>query len=326
MVNGQVVAPGTRPRPTSPLASNNDASAFNPVVLGNASAGYSWFLTAKLDKRFSNGLQTSVAYTRSEQRSLYDGNGDQLFNTWSLAQTVNTGNNPGLSYSNFNNPHRVIANISYRKEFLKGLATNVSAFYEGSNQGRFSYTYSTDFNRDGQTNDLIYVPKDPSEITFVPLTIAVTNPDKTVTTTIYSPQQQSDLFFKYIDQDNYLKNRKGQYAERNGVKLPWRNQVDLRITQEVFKNVGPSKNTFQFTVDILNFGNLLNSEWGNFKFVNNPGILVPQNVSALTTGGTTKPTFRMGAANNKPLETTFGNTQSIASTYFMQFGFRYNFQ
>ena len=82
----------------------------------------------------------------------------------------------------------------------------------------------------------------------------------------------------------------------------------------------------KFTIDILNFGNLLNSEWGNFNFVNNPGVLVPQNVASLTPGGATRPTFRLGSANNKPLETTFGTTQSIASTYFMQFGFRYNFQ
>ena len=321
LINSQVVAPGTRPRPALPLAANNDAAQFNPVVLGNASEGYSWFVTAKLDKSFNNGLQASVAYTRSDQRSLFDGNGDQLFNTWSLAQTVNTGNDPGLSFSNFNVPNRVIANISYRKEFLKNLGTSISAFYEGSSQGRFSYTYSTDFNRDGQTNDLIYVPKDPSEITFV------NRPASANTNGIaYTAQQQSDLFFAYVEQDDYLKSRKGQYAERNGAKLPWRNQVDLRITQDVFKNVGQTKNTFQFTVDILNFGNLLNSGWGTVDFVNNPGVLTPQNVSALRPGGIIKPTFWLNTANNKPVESTFSTTQNIASTYFMQFGFRYNFQ
>lgn len=322
LINGQAVAPGTRPKPLLPLTSSNDAAAFNPVVLDNASEGYSWFVTAKLDKSFSNGLQASLAYTRSEQRVLFDGGGDQLLNTWSFTQTANTGNDPGLSYSSFNVPHRVIANISYRKEFLKNLATSMSVFYEGSNQGRFSYTYSADFNRDGQNNDLMYIPKDASEITFVPLSI--TNPDKTVTT--YTPQQQSDMFFAYVDQDDYLSNRKGQYAERNGGKLPWRNRVDLRISQDIFKNVGQTKNTFQFTVDVLNMGNLLNSEWGNVNFVNNSAILVPTNVTALTTGGTTKPTFRMGTFNNKPVESTFGTSQNIASTYYMQFGFRYNFQ
>jgi outer membrane receptor protein involved in Fe transport len=292
---------------------------FNPVVLGNASEkGYSWFVTAKLDKNFSNGLQAALSYTRSEHQTLYDGQGDQLFNTWSLIQTTNTGNDPGLSFSGFNNPHRVIANISYRKEFFKNLGTSISAFYEGSNQGRFSYTYSSDFNRDGQANDLIYVPKDPSEIAFVdrPASAATSN-------VAYTAQQQSDLFFAYIEQDDYLRSRKGQYAERNGAKLPWRNQVDLRFTQDIFKNVGQTKNTFQFTLDILNFGNLLKSEWGNYDFVNNSGVLTPRNVSAISTA---KPTFWLNTANSKPVESTFGTTQSISSTYYMQFGFRYNFQ
>lgn len=294
---------------------------FEPVVLSNASEGHSWFVTAKLDKRFSDGLSASIAYTKSGQKVLYDGNGDQLLNTWSLTQTSNTGNNPGLSYSNFNVPDRVVASVSYRKEFLKHLATNVSVFYEGSNQGRFSYTYSADFNRDGQPNDLIYIPKDASEITFANRPF-----DSKTGIGPYTAQEQSDMFFAYINQDKYLSKHKGQYAERNGALLPWRNQVDVRITQDIFKNIGKTKNTFQFTLDILNFGNLLNSNWGTIKFVNNAAILTPQNVSSLVPGGNVKPTFWLNTANNVPVSKTFGTTQTISSTYYMQFGFRYNFQ
>src|SRR5690606_28024805 len=100
------------------------------------------------------------------------------------------------------------AMVQYRKEYIKHLATTISVFYNGQSQGRFNYTYSADFNRDGYSgNDLIYIPKDPSEITFV---------SKTVNGVTYSAQEQSDLFFAYIEQDKYLKNHKGQYAERNG--------------------------------------------------------------------------------------------------------------
>ncbi|HEY0899352.1 MAG TPA: TonB-dependent receptor, partial [Sphingobacteriaceae bacterium] len=291
--------------------------AFNPVVLDNAKEGHSWFVTAKLDKTFKGGLAASLAYTASGQKALYDGNGDQLFNTWSLTQTSNTGNNPGLSYTSFNAPHRVVANLSYRKEFLKSLATNVSLFYEGSSQGRFSYTYSSDFNRDGQTNDLIYIPRDGSEVDFTPLTVGGVT---------YDDAAQDVLLMNYIEQDDYLKSRKGQFAERNGAKMPWRNQFDIRISQEVFKNISKTKNTLQFTLDILNFGNLLNNEWGNVNFVNNSAILVPTNTSALTPGGATRPTFRMNTFNNKPVERTFGTAETISSTYYMQLGLRYNFQ
>jgi hypothetical protein len=130
----------------------------------------------------------------------------------------------------------------------------------------------------------------------------------------------------YIEQDDYLRNNKGKYAERNGGKLPWRNQVDVTFTQELFKNVGGSKNNFQFTMNIMNFGNMLNSNWGNVNFVKSAGILVPQNVAALTPGGAVRPTFWLNTFDNKPIDSTFGTTQTFASTYFMQFGFRYNFQ
>jgi hypothetical protein len=68
----------------------------------------------------------------------------------------------------------------------------------------------------------------------------------------------------------------------------------------------------------------LNNEWGNYSFANNSALLVPQN--AANVGGTTRPTFRLGAANGEPLSKSFGTTQNITSTYYMQFGFRYNFQ
>jgi len=306
---------------TSGQASATGTGALNPIVLDNVQDGHSWFITATLNKSFSRGLSAQLSYTRSDQRILYDGNGDQLFNTWSLTQTSNTGNMPGLSYSNFNIPHRIIAGLSYRKEYIKNLATSVSMFFEASHQGRFSYTYSTDFNRDVITNDLIYIPKDASEITFAarPASAATSN-------VAYTAQQQSDLFFAYIEQDDYLKNNKGKYAERNGGKLPWRNQIDITLTQELFKNFGKTKNNFQFTMNIMNFGNMLNSNWGNVDFVKSAGILVPRNVSALTPGGTVRPTFWLNTFDNKPIDSTFGTTQTFASTYFMQFGFRYNFQ
>lgn len=301
-------------------ASATATGAFNPIRLSNASQGHAWFLTASLNKSFSKGLSASLAYTRSEQKVLFDGNGDQLFNTWSLKPISNTANDPGLSYSSFNIPHRVVAGLTFRQEYFKQLGTTLSMFFEASHQGRFSYTYTSDFNRDGQTNDLIYIPNNPSEITFV------NRPASSATSGVaYTAQQQSDLFFAYIEQDEYLRKNKGKYAERNGGLLPWRNQVDIRLTQEIFKDFGKTKNSFQFTLDILNFGNLLNSKWGNLDFVKSAGILVPQNVSALTPGGTTRPTFWLNTFNNKPVDSTFGTTQTFASTYYMQFGFRYNF-
>lgn len=326
----------TNPNPSTPVAKGDakGTQAFNPIVLDNRNQGYYWSLMAKLEKQFSKGLFASVAYIKSQARNLYDGGGDQLINTWSGTNIVYNSNNPALSYANYVVPDRVVATISYRKEYLKHLGTTVSLFYEGSIGGRFSYTYSSDFNRDGQTNDLIYIPKDASEINFADQTYGSGS-----TAAIYTARQQSDLFFKYIEQDSYLSAHKGEYAERNGAKIPWRNQVDVKFVQDLFTTIGRKRNTFQFTLDIFNFGNLLNSSWGLFRQINTSSILVPRNGSALTSnvngvstaiaayapGVNTRPYFSLASDRNQPVTSTFRYNNSITSTYYMQFGLRYIF-
>ncbi|MCZ4244206.1 TonB-dependent receptor [Pedobacter punctiformis] len=300
-------------------AAATSTSGFNVIQMSNAKGGYNWQATAQLTKQFSNGLAAMIAYTRSDQRNYGDGGGDQLLNLWSIPQTSGNPNTPTLSYSSNLNPDRVIANISYKKEYLKNLATSFSLFYEGSQQGRFSYTYGSDFNRDGQSgNDLIYIPKDASDITFVAVPAGTTGYGRAFTV-----QEQSEAFEAYIAQDKYLSQHRGEYAKRNAGTSPWRNQFDFRLTQEVFRNYGKTKNSFQFTVDIFNVGNLLNRKWGNVNFVNNTAILVPTNASAVN--NTTKPTFRLAASNNDLVRSTFGTSQTILSTYYMQFGARYIF-
>lgn len=301
------------------VPSATGTQAINAIKMGNAKGGYNWMATAQLSKQFNKGLSLMIAYTRTDQRNFGDGSGDQLLNLWSIPQTSTNPNVPTLSYSSNLNPDRVIASVSYKKEYFKNLATSVSLFYEGSQQGRFSYTYSADFNRDGQTNDLIYIPRDASEITFVAIPAGTTN----YRASGYTAQEQSDIFMAYIEQDKYLRAHKGEYAKRNGAASPWRNQVDFRLTQEIFKNFNSSKNSVQFTMDIFNVGNMLNKNWGNVNFVNNAAILVPQNVSSISS--TTKPTFRLNNSNGDIVRETFGTSQTISSTFYMQFGIRYNF-
>ncbi len=296
--------------------SASGTAAFNPVVLVNAGQGYYASITAKLEKPLAKGLNAMIAYTKTAQQVLFDGSGDQLLNTWSITPIVNNSNFPEVAPSQFTVPDRWIISLQYRKEYLKHLATSISLFWEASIAGRFSYTYSGDFNRDGQSNDLIYIPKSASEIAFVPLTTSAGT---------WTAQQQSDLFFSYIAQDDYLSKHQGEYAQRNGATYPWRNQLDLRIVQDIFTNIGGTNNTLQFTLDIFNFGNFLNKDWGVYKLVNNSALLVPTNTASLTPGGTTVPTFRLATFNNVPVTSTFRNDNSYNSTYYMQVGLRYSF-
>lgn len=303
------------------LASPTGTSAFNVINITNGTRGYYFSLTGKLEKQFSKGLFATVSYTKSMAGNLYDGGGDQPLSAWQGTENVNGVNNPYMSYAGYVVPDRLVATFSYRREYLKHLATTFSVIYQGSAAGRFSYVYGADFNRDGfNGNDLIYIPKDArntSEITFVPTA--------SINGIIYSAAQQAQLFEDYINQDKYLKAHRGQYAERNGGQFPWRNQADVRLLQDLFVKVGKSRNTIQFSVDIFNAGNLLNPAWGKFKALNAASILIPQNQAALVAGGTVVPTFRLATDRGQIITRTFRDVLTTASTYSIQFGLRYIF-
>jgi hypothetical protein len=313
----------TNPNPSTAVP-NGDArgsQALNATVMDNGSKGHYLSFSTKIEKQFSKGFSAFAAYTYSLANNLFDGGGDQPLSAWQSTSTVNGSNTPLLGNAGFIVPNRVTVGFTYRKEYLKHLASTISIFYNGSIDGRFSYVYAADFNRDGYNgNDLIYIPKDPSEITFVSKTIG-----SGASAVTYTPQQQSDLFFAYIEQDKYLRKYKGQYAERNGAEMPWRSQLDLKFLQDVFVNLGKNRNTLQFSLDVFNFGNLINSSWGKIKTVNSPAILVPTNVSSLIPGSSVRPTFQLQTDRGSLVTETFRDNVSIVSTYYMQFGLRYLF-
>jgi len=128
-----------------------------------------------------------------------------------------------------------------------------------------------------------------------------------------------------VNQDKYLKTRKGQYAERNGAVMPWRNQFDVKVMQEFFIKVGGKRNTIQVSLDVLNAGNLISKNWGKALFFNQNNILTPMNNSSVVAGGTVRPTFRLNPYNNEMLKTTYSDNLGYGSTYSMQLGIRYIF-
>jgi hypothetical protein len=312
-----VVAPNDiRPRFSS---ANSNASrkiyaqSGNAIVLENTSRGSSFVFTAQLSKAFANGFYGSIAYNYTLALDVTANPGSQANSVWQANPTSRTQNDLELSYSNFATPHRVVGNISYRREYLKSLATTVSLFYEGSNPVTYSYIYNGDVNNDANSADLMYIPKNASEINFLPLAASGTTP-------AFTAAQQSEAFFKYIAQDRYLRKHQGEVAERFGARLPWYNRVDFKLAQDIFHNFGGRKTTLQLTADVTNFLNLLNRDWGvrQQTVVNNPLRFV-----SYTNG---RPNFTLATYNNGTsnvlVDKTFINTVSSSSTWGAQLGLR----
>ena len=299
-------------------ASNADrrvnASMSDAIVLTNTDQGYSYSLTGQISKEFSRNFAAMLAYTYTKSKDITGNPGSQASSAWSNNVSVTGQNLLSLTNSDYAVPHRVVGSVTYRFEYLNALGTSLSLFYDGAHTGRYSYRYTADFNRDGVNSDLIYIPANENEITFTD----IKNSDGKVT---FSASDQSNAFFKYVDQDPYLSKHKGEYAERNGALFPWRNRFDFRLLQDIFTNIKGRKNTLQISLDILNVGNLLNSNWGILQTTNisNGAILKP----SVSSDGTA--TFQMATVSNKLPEKTFTNILSTSTTWGMQLGLRYIF-
>ena len=287
----------------------------NAMVLDNISEGYQYSITAQLTKKFSYGFSGMIAYTYSQAKDATSNPGDQASSAWASNVSVGSLNNVGLSWSNFSVPHRIVGTITYELDWLKKFHSAFSLLYQGSASGRLSYVYSNDMNGDGQSsNDLMYIPKDQNDIVFKDLGQGM------------SPQEQWNAFSKFMEQDNYLKNHKGEYAERFGGLLPWRNQFDFKFVQDIAYQKKSGRKV-QITFDILNLGNLLNSDWGVLKTQITGSY---QNIPLLKFEGvetdTGKPMFSLPVTNAANYySSTYKTVLGYASTWSMQAGLRVTF-
>lgn len=83
----------------------------------------------------------------------------------------------------------------------------------------------------------------------------------------YSAQQQKDMLNDYIVHDRYLKKHRGEFATRNGGRLPFTNIIDVRIEQDFIIRINNKKTVISVTYDIFNFTNMLNRNWGRIYFL-----------------------------------------------------------
>lgn len=319
--SGAFVGADNRPKFASADKKINSGVS-NAMVLtntGKGNKGSSFSLSVQLTKPATKGLYGSIAYTYFAAKNMTSNPGSAASSAWSSNPTVMNQNYPELGYSQFAVPHRVIGSISYNIEYLQHLGTTVSLLYEGSNQGRVSFIYSNDMNGDGNSADLIYIPRDASEINFSDITKTTAG----VTTVLFTAAEQQVAFDKFIAQDKYLSNHKGEYAERNAALLPWSNRFDLRILQDIFNNFGGKKHSLQISLDVLNFGNMINKNWG----LRQKQVLGSFDLSFLKYDKAVDnvPYYQMGTVNGALPTTSYIDNVSTTSTWSAQIGLRYTF-
>jgi hypothetical protein len=221
----------------------NLAYTNNSTILTNTDDGASDSLTVSLKKPMSNGWWGNVSYTFTKATEVGSNASSQAWSSYQYVARLNP-NEAFATTASREISNSFKASVGWEHAFFGDYKTSVTAFYNGRDGLPYTWLINGDPNGDGIFQDPAYIPlvNDPlvSYGTATPAQIAA--------------------FHAFIDNDEYLSTRRGTVADRNASRLPWVNQVDLGIQQELPGFFKDHKSIVR--LDIYNFLNMLNSDWG----------------------------------------------------------------
>jgi hypothetical protein len=271
--------------------------------LTNTSKGDSTNVILKLEKPYGeNPFWGSVSYTWGESNVVIDGTSSRAVSNWQYMETPDP-NNMGLSTSDFEIKHRMLANINYEFNRQSRWSTVVSLFWNRQSGRPYStiladaYPYNTINGDYFDDNDLIYVP---------------TGPDNVVLSG--GTWDQLEAYFERAGLTKYA----GQIAPRNVSFAPWITQTDLSIRQNI---PIPGRSSLQVSLDMFNFWNLIDNESGIVRYVPY-GTVTAARYDGMTEDGL--PMYTLYNAVTDP-EGGLYEIDNLRSRWRMRLGLRWSF-
>lgn len=218
------------------------------TLLTNSDQGKSTALTFSLNKPLTNGWYGNISYTWTHATEVGSDTSSQAWSSYQFVSRLNPNENIARTATQ-EIRNQLKASLGWEHAFFGDYKTSIAAYYNGHDGLPYTWLINGDLNGDGIYQDPAYVPlvNDP-KVSYGSAT-----------------QAQIDAFNAFIDNDPYLSSRRGKIVERNGVRTPWVNQLDLGIQQELpgfFK-----KHKSVLRLDVYNFLNLLNKDWGETMMV-----------------------------------------------------------
>ena len=301
------------------MSTYNSQSAY---VLENAgSKAYYASLSFQLNKSFDFGLNLNASYTLQKAKSYTEGIGDQVTSAYNnYRNSIHAVNDNETGYATYVAPNRFLLSATYKLKESKNVTNTFGLVYDAYQYGylgtysysRYSYIFNSNVNNDPSApGNLIYVPASRQELNNWDF-----KDNGKVNGEVYTADMQRDDFWTFIEQDDYLKNRKGQYSERGGAKMPWHHQLDFKYLRSMSLNWGKTKHTLQLGLDIENLLNFLCKDWGLYKQITG---------NTLLTYDAKNNQYTYNLVDGQRHTSTSQNYLSTASTYRIQFTIRYLF-
>ena len=288
-----------------PAAKDYQYTSKGTYVLTNNHKGYGWTANITINAEPIPNLYLMAAYTHTVNKEVTGLPGSNAQSAWQYQHTVNGPNTIEARNSGYVTPDRVIANVSYKYG-----KDHFSLFYSGYSPSGWSYCYGNDINGDGLAYDLMYIPRDDSEIKFV-------------------SDNDRIAFWNYVEQDDYLKNHKGEYADSYAAHAPWVHTFDFKWAHDFDIKIGRTTHKLQLIANVENIGNLLNSKWGVAQIApnmsnNKINLLSVANAADVKNGA--QPIFRMNTnTDGSYLSKTWDYNHSYGQCWRLQLGVKYYF-
>jgi len=305
-IYGDIASATANPVPVRPSGVTGDV-----INIGNQKThDYAYSITEKLVKRFSNNFEGSAAYTYGRSYDVWDVTSSVAFSNWQFGRSLAGREDAQDLYpSKWDAPHR----FAVSGQYTLPTKTGVSLTWIGESGVPFEYVYGSDMNGDNSaSNDLIYVPKNAHDTTQIRFTA---NGSTTVA-------QQQDLLENFINSHACLNSQRGKIMDRNSCRTPWDKVVNLSARQTLPTIQGKN---FILQLDIFNFLNLLNKNWGarDFGSSNSPALLTRRSYVAapgqpLKIASGAQPVFIYNTVNQF-------TTQNVQSNYALQLQVKYSF-
>lgn len=219
----------------------------NVTIAENTDKGSGNNYSLSLSGSFLDDFRWSLGYSYTEATEVSSLSSSVANSNWQSVAVLNA-NEEVEANSAYLVKDRFIGQLTWSRAFFGDYRTSVGVVYEGRSGKPYSWIYNNDLNGDGATNDLLYIPTafGSGQVVFRDLNgNGATDEEQT---------------FWNIVNANGLGRYAGGVVERNSSFAGWTNNFDVRVSQE-FPGFF-DKHKAVVTLDILNFGNLLNKEWG----------------------------------------------------------------
>ncbi|MBR9825185.1 MAG: TonB-dependent receptor [Alphaproteobacteria bacterium] len=245
---------GVAPDGRTIYADLDDLGISNLTMLTNADGAESHVFTVSLAKEYDNGLGFFVSYAYQDANWISEGGSSRGISNWRGISAVDR-NFPEERTSFFEIEDTFRIGLSYEREFLPELNTRFDLF--GNIRSGQPYFAAFDVDNDNSLFGRAGDGEGPFDNNPAYIPTGLTDPN-----VVFASGFNTTAFFDYVDEIGLSSG----IQEVNGQSGGWRRQWDLRIQQEL-PGIGWAEqfvgdNNFSFVLDIINFPNLLNDEWG----------------------------------------------------------------